>query len=80
MLTPSPCWTPEEGECSKREVGCRRTCEAWKKWEIIHAEEMQKYKADLYKGNEADQFMNPGNAIKRDRQAYIRQYDKRRRK
>ena len=35
-----PCGGPGVA-CEKRRVGCRRECEAWKKYEAVHAEERE---------------------------------------
>lgn len=40
MLTKSPCFDEAtRTDCPNRHVGCRDTCEAWKEYEIVHAQE-----------------------------------------
>ena len=42
MMTRPPCYNPEtKGDCPRRYVGCRASCEAWHEWLIIHAEEKE---------------------------------------
>ena len=80
MLTPSPCWNPETGECEKHKLGCKKTCKAWQDWEIIHAKERYQLQSDLYRGKEADLFLVDHERRRRDRQKYIRDYEKTRRR
>ena len=77
-MTPNPCWTEKDGECRERHLGCRSTCDVWKKWEIIHAQEKEQiYKA---KGSRivADNF--EAERVKRDRSYYHEVYEKTRRR
>lgn len=42
MMTRSPCYNPEtKGDCPRRYVGCRASCEEWHEWLVIHAEEKE---------------------------------------
>ena len=42
MMTRPPCYNPEtKGDCPRRYVGCRASCEAWHEWLVIHAEEKE---------------------------------------
>lgn len=42
-MTKPPCYNPEtKGDCPRRYVGCRASCEAWHEWLVIHAEEKEK--------------------------------------
>ena len=80
MLTVSPCYSPENGECKKRTVGCHGTCEEYKAWEAVHAKERYQLQSDLYRGKEADLFLVDHERRRRDRQKYIRDYEKTRRR
>ena len=51
----SPCYnTKTRTDCPKRCVGCRSSCEEWKEWQIIHAQE----KDAIYRKKQNDSAVN----------------------
>ena len=75
MMTRPPCIV-DGIECQKRRVGCRRSCEAWQKWEKLHAEEKAEIDRKRHADGLADGFL--AEAYKRDEQHRRRENAKRR--
>lgn len=53
-MTKPPCYTKEHGDCKRRCVGCKASCEDWREWQTIHEQE----KAVIQRNKAADHEIN----------------------
>lgn len=56
MKTKPPCKV-DGVECAQRRVGCRDECEAWKRYEAAHAEEIEKTRRKREAERDVEDFM-----------------------